>query len=886
MLRTWTIRILWGAILSSKVVYWVTLVVMTKSVTRLYEQFQPTKYGLAINIDRQAMTFNGTVVIRGKKVGRPTGRLTFHQKGLKITSATVTRHDKKGDQSYEIGRINNQDSFDEVRLHSEAQFMPGDYTIAMEFTGVISRPMNGIYPCLFEHDGQQKKLIATQFESHHAREAFPCIDEPEAKATFDLTVITPAGETTLGNTPMKEQRKDAGIQITTFETTPVMSVYLLAFVTGDMAYAESKTKNGTVVRSYATPDNAELLEYSVHAGIGILEFFEDYFDIAYPLPKLDMVALPDFAVGAMENWGLMTFREQCLLVDKVSTGIETKQLVALVVAHEISHQWFGDLVTMKWWDDLWLNESFANMMEYLAVDALHPEWNIWEQFVSHEGVSARRRDSLADVQPVHTGVNHPDEISTIFDTSIVYAKGGTLLHMLMHYIGQDAFRAGLKAYFEKHKYGNTVAADLWNALGDSSGQNIGNFMHDWLERPGYPLVTIDWQPGTETLKLTQQRFLTDMKAEIKDTKPWQVPLATTQPLDKSLFDGVGDSLTYAGDAYDPLLFNHDGRSYFLPYYAQPSHLEQVENGIKAGKVDTIDRILLLDNYNLLQRGGVTSTTDLLDLIAAYEGETSENVWGALAMSIAEARKLIEGDETAEEQLNSLIRKLVAPLVEKLGWDDGPADDAQTLRLRSLIISLAAGSKTPAVIDEGLRRFAAFKKPSDLPASTRSVVFYVGARYGSDADFTKLFEMHGKIINADEKEEIAGGLTGAKDQSRYKQLIGLLNGEEIRRQDLMHWFAWLLRNRYSRIDTWDWLKTNWDWVKAEFSSEKTFGYFARFCGGVFSHEAELKDFQEFFTPKLSIIAMAREITLAEQEIISRVAWRERNEAAVKTWLAKS
>ncbi len=859
---------------------------MTKSVTRLYQQFQPAKYGLALNIDREAMSFNGTVLIQGKKVGRPTSRLTFHQKDLKISSAKVVRHDKKGDQMFEIGRINNHDKLNEVRLHSEAQFMPGDYTVTMEFTGKITRPMNGIYPCLFEHDGQQKKLIATQFESHFAREAFPCIDEPEAKATFDLTVITPAGETTLGNTPVKEQRTEAGIQITTFETTPVMSAYLLAFVTGEMGYAESKTKNGTVVRSYATPDNADSLEYSVAAGVRVLEFFEEYFGIAYPLPKLDMVALPDFAVGAMENWGLVTFREQCLLVDDNSTGIETKQSVVLVIAHELSHQWFGNLVTMKWWDDLWLNESFANMMEYLSVDAIYPEWNIWEQFVSHEGVSARRRDSLADVQSVHTSVNHPDEISTLFDPSIVYAKGGTLLHMLMNYIGQEAFRAGLKAYFEKHKYGNTVADDLWTALSASSGQDIGSFMHDWLERPGYPLVNVDWQPGSDALKLTQQRFLTDMNAEIKDTKPWKVALATSQPLDKILLDRVGDTLKYAGDAYDPLLFNHDGRSYFLPYYSQSAHLQQIVNGVKAGKVDTIDRILLLDNYNLLQRGGVSSTTDLLDLVAAYDGETSENVWGALAMSIAEARKLVEGDEAAEDQLHALVRKLVAPLVKKLGWNDGPDDDAQTLRLRGLILSLAAGAKTQSVIDEGLKRFAAFKKPSDLPASTRGIVFYVGARYGTDADFTKLLEMHSKTVSADEKEEIAGGLTGTKDPARYRQLIALLTGEEIRRQDLMHWFAWLLRNRYSRTDTWEWLKTNWDWVEAEFNSEKTFGYFARFSGNIFSHAAELKDFQQFFDAKRSIVAMTREITLAEQEITSRVAWRERNEAAVKAWLFKS
>lgn len=856
---------------------------MTKSVTRLYQQFQPAKYGLAINIDREAMTFNGTVLIMGKKVGRPTQRLTFHQKGLKITSATVTRHDKKGDQLFEIGRINNHNGLDEVRLHSEAQFFPGDYTVALEFTGEITRPMNGIYPCLFEHDGQQKKLIATQFESHHAREAFPCVDEPEAKATFDLTIITPDGETTLGNTPIKEQKSSNGIQITSFEPTPVMSTYLLAFVTGDMGFKEAKTKHGTIVRSYATPNNAKLTAYSVDVAVRTLEFFEDYFGVAYPLPKLDMVALPDFSSGAMENWGLVTYRESVMLVDEASTGIETRQQVALVIAHELSHQWFGNLVTMKWWDDLWLNESFANMMEYRAIDALYPEWHIWETFVSHEGVSARRRDSLADVQAVHTGVKHPDEISTLFDPSIVYAKGGTLLHMLMHYIGEAAFRKGLKAYFEKHAYGNTQANDLWAALTASSGQNIGLFMHDWLERPGYPLVTVNWQPGEQNIGLTQQRFLSDPNSEVKDTRAWQVPLASTLELKNPLLGRVGGETVLETSDDKPLLLNHDGRSYFLPYYANSAHLLRIVDGIKDKQVDTIDRLLLLDNYILLQRGGVSDTTELLELVAAYEGETSENVWGALSMSLGEARKLIEGDDDKENILDAIIQKLVTPLVAQLGWDDKPEDSAQTLRLRGLIYSLAISAKLQLVIDEGLKRFASFKVSSDLAASTRSVVLFAGSRYGEDNDFQKLVELYSKSPSADEKDEIAGALTGAKHTDRLKQLIEMLTSETIRRQDLMHWFAWLLRNRYSRADAWKWLRTNWDWVEKEFSSDKSFGYFARFCGGVFSHPEELKDFQEFFSPKLSIIAMARDITLAEQEIISRVAWRKRNEAAVKDWL---
>jgi aminopeptidase N len=856
---------------------------MTKKVARLYEQFQPEHYDLSLKLDRKAMTFSGSLVIDGKKTGRPSQRITFHQKELKITSARIVKHDKKGDKALKIGRINNQNSFDEVRLHADEMVYPGNYTVTMEFEGKITKPMNGIYPCFFTHDGQDKKLIATQFESHHAREAFPCIDEPEAKATFDLTLETPAGETVIANTPVKTQKTKGKNLLTSFETTPKMSSYLLAFVTGELDYKESKTKDGVTVRAYATPDNVGLTQHGLDTAVKILEFFDDYFGVPYPLKKLDMVALPDFNVGAMENWGLMTFRETAMLADPESGSIESKQMVALVVAHEISHQWFGDLVTMKWWDDLWLNESFANLMEYVAVDAIYPEWHIWEQFVSHETASAKRRDSLTDVQPIKCQVNHPDEINTIFDPSIVYAKGGTVLHMLMHHIGEADFRRGMKLYFDKHRYGNTQAGDLWTALGQASGQDIAGFMNDWLERPGYPLITVDWQPGATAVKLDQQRFLSDPAAKPSTDQPWQVPLAANHPLGEPLLTAKTGQTTLKAKIDTPLVFNHDGHSYFLPRYNNPDHLLHIVKAIETSRIDTIDRLLLLDNYTMLQRGGFSTTVELLELLRGYTRESSESVWGAMSIAIGEVRRLIEANETSELKLDAMVQQLVSTTVKRLGWDDRPDDDAQTLRLRGLAYSLAAGAKTKSVLDEGLKHFASFTKPADLPASTRTVVYYIGARYGTDADFQKLLDLYHATRNADEREEIAGAMTGTKEPKRYQQLFKLLKTDAVRRQDFFHWYIWLLRNRHTRQDMWDWLVGEWDWLEQQFGSDKNLSYFARYPGSVFSRPKELKQFTDFFESKKSIVSMGRDISLAEAEIASRIAWRQRNEAAVKAWL---
>lgn len=856
---------------------------MSKKVRRLVEQFQPVNYQLELKLDRNAMTFSGTVVVRGRKTGPPSERLTFHQKELEITAATLIKHDKKNDKKLVVSRINNQDSLDEVRIHTEETIYPGDYTVTMEFRGKITDPMNGIYPCYFKHDGKDSKLIATQFESHHAREAFPCIDEPAAKATFDLTLDVPAGETTLSNTPIKSQKKTGGRQSIVFETTPKMSAYLLAFVTGTMEFKEARTARDVSVRAYATPDNVGDTGFGLDAAVKILDFFNDYFDVEYPLEKLDLVALPDFNVGAMENWGLMTFRETAMLANPKHSSIESKQRVALVIAHEISHQWFGDLVTMKWWDDLWLNESFANLMEYVAVDAIYPEWHIWEDFVSYESASARRRDSLTDVQAIKCDVNHPDEINTIFDPSIVYAKGGNILRMLLNHIGEPAFRRGLKVYFDKHSYDNTEASDLWGALGQASGQDINDFMDGWLRRPGYPIVEVDWQPGDKTISLSQHRFLSDASATVK-SQPWQVPLAATQEIEPVLLNKHKMQAVIKVADSKPLLLNHDGQSYFLPSYVNRDHLEQVIESLKSGQVNSIDRLLLLDNAILLQRGGQSSTVDLLKLLSGYTNETNENVWGAMASAVGEIRRLVEGDE-AEKVLDDMIQELVTPLADKLGWSDGPSDGPQTLRLRGMTHGIAVGAKSAKIIKEALDRFSDCQKPSDLSASTRTTVYAAAARHGTSADFAKLLKMYHDTQNADEREEIAGGLTSAKDPDRYKELFAMLKTDAIRRQDFFHWYVWLLRNRHTRQAMWQWLTKEWSWIGENFGSDKNLSYFARYPGSIFSRPDELTKFKEFFEPKRSIVSMGRDIALAETEINSRIAWRERNEADVKKFLGK-
>lgn len=855
---------------------------MPKKVARLINQFAPENYQLQIDIDADGLKFSGQVIVKGNRRGKPSKRLTFHQKELHITAATIVHHAKNGDQKIDVVRINNQNSLDEVRLHSNDLIMAGSYTVTMEFEGSITKPMNGIYPCFFNHDGKDKKLIATQFESHHAREAFPCIDEPEAKASYDLTIICPAEQTVLSNTPIKSQKVSGKQQVTIFETTPIMSSYLLAFVIGDMDYQEATAKNGVKVRCFATPNQKSSLAFSVDVAVKTLDFFEEYFQVTYPLKKLDMVALPDFSSGAMENWGLITYRESAMLYDEKSSSVETKQHVALVIAHEMSHQWFGNLVTMRWWDDLWLNESFANMMEYRAIDEIFPEWNIFENFVAHEGFSAKRRDSLKDVQSVHCDVNHPDEISTLFDPSIVYAKGGTLLYMLMNYVGEAAFKKGLTEYFNKHKYSNTEAADLWQALSKSSGKNINQLMENWLNKPGYPIVSVDHAPDSKKIQLDQKRFLNNPN-ETPDDNYWQVPLASNLILDKDILTTQKSEIGIVNMSNEALLLNNEGKSYFIPAYINKNHFEKIISDIKNQKVSVINRLLLIDNYNLMQRAGDVKTIELLELAKAYKGENEVTVWSAIVLSLAESGRLTEHDTKEEDAVNKIILDIMGNLPDKLGWEDNPSDDAQTLKLRSLLNTLAVSSKSKKHIDTGLNYYRAMKQPSDLPASTRSTIYSCAARFGDDNDFNRLLKMYSSNISAEEKEEVAGAICETHNDKHIKQLIDLLKTDTIRRQNLMSWFAGLLRNRYSRASAWDWLVNNWSWVEEQFASDKSFGYFARIAGSIFTKPEEQKLFNDFFDDKKDIIALKRDIQLAAQEIEARVIWRKRNQDELRKYL---
>lgn len=841
---------------------------MAKAVTRLFKQFEPTNYQLKLDPDREAMAFSGVVKIAGRKTGRPSKRITLHQKDLKIISAKLTKKNQKGEENtVAIDRINRHARYDEVRLHSPELLFPGEYILELEFSGNINDKMHGIYPCYF--DNRKKQLIATQFESHHAREVFPCIDEPEAKATFDLVIETPAGETVLSNTPIKAQKVTGKKQKITFETTPRMSTYLLAFVFGELVFIEGQTKTGVKVRCYATAQNAKQLSFSLDVAIKCLDFFEDYFAIHYPLPKLDLVALPDFSSGAMENWGLVTFREQVMLVDSGHTSIDTKQYVAMVIAHELAHQWFGNLVTMRWWTDLWLNEGFASWIEYLALNELFPKWHMWTQFIANDQLAALRLDALENTHPIEVPINHPDEIRTIFD-AISYQKGASAIHMLHSYLGAEDFRDGLRHYLKEHAHQNTDTDDLWKALEKSSRKSVSSFMHYWTSRPGFPLLKVVSKNGS--LGFEQDRFY----AKALKSRPmsvWPIPLNSNK-LKK--FDTLTDKtakIKYSGDI--PFINqNHSG--FYHTVYDEKSY-EFFGKKIQNGVLNETERLGLLNDAFCAAKAGYLPTEYVLKMLRYFENEHSAPVWGTIALLLADTRRVFDSEELLNLMKPYLV-KITAKQVKRLGWQPKPHEPHFDSLLRQTILGLASVGGNKAVVNEALARFGQMGSAKDQHPDIRTVIYHTAARCGGPKEFNKLLGFYKKSSSSDEKDSIGSALTHFKQPALYKKALALATTDTVRNQDVIYWISYSYSNRYAKNDTWQWMKHNWDWISQNFGTEMSFPRLIVAAARGFSDESFMKDFTSFFEPKLSP-TIRREFKQGVEIIEWQNAWKKNSQAEI-------
>ena len=854
----------------------------------LPDNVRPKHYDLTLTPNFDDFTFAGEVNI---SIAMDPGvtEILLNCSEIDIHSAAVTWTAADGEGQQAAAAIDYNAAAETVALGFPgipAEAAAGNPILRMVYTGELNDKLRGFYRSQYTNpEGETAYLATTQFEATDARRSLPCWDEPAVKATFQVTLHIPEAMVAVSNTPIIEQQPAATPGLTTvkFDTTPVMSTYLLAFVIGDLTHIEKEAADGTVVGIWMTRGKEAQGQFALDTSVKLLSFFNDYFGIPYPLPKLDHLAIPDFAAGAMENWGCVTYRETALLVDPANSSAGTRQRVAEVVAHEMAHMWFGDLVTMEWWDDLWLNESFATWVGTKAVDWLFPEWSMWTQFVNMDTNRAFSLDGLKNSHPIEQEVLNPAEVSQLFD-AISYSKGGSVLRMLEHFLTPSAFRTGLNIYLNRHSYNNARTTDLWTALEESSGQPVNSIMSSWTGQMGYPVLDVAAQnvAGGLSLEVKQERFvfdsvLGDAAGGDDEEQVWPVPLTVTA-------DGAGVTATLVSAATgtvtvatppepDWFKVNPDQTGFYRVNYTD-ADWDRLVPAIAGQSLPATDRLGIQNDAFALAKAGLLPVTRFLTLAEAYQGESDASVWSDLATNLKEIEGLI-ASEPCLPAFRDFGRRLFAPAAQRSGWAAQPGEGHLDSLLRSTVLSQAGSYGDPAVIAQAQGLFEQYQAdPGNVRPDLRGVVFSLVAQEGDRAVYDRIWELERAAELHEEKIRLLMSLARFQDQELLRETLDRALTDDVRLQDTIFVVSAVAANNRGRDLAWEFLKEQWDEFDRRYGSGG-FGLMRLVAiTNAFTTNARRDDVAAFFeahpTP-----AAERTIRQALERIALNVAWLERN-----------
>lgn len=764
----------------------------------------PLHYKLQVEPDFQTFNFNGNVSIDVKVNDKSTNFIELNTVDLKIHSAAI------GDiAANEL--LTDNDKQTTRFLFPEGTLSKDSATLSIGFTGTLNDNMAGFYRAKYEdkQTGATKYMATTQMEPTDARRAFPCFDEPNLKATFDVVLVSDPKLTHLSNMDVKSEEIIEGKKYTSFNTTPQMSTYLVAFIVAELKYVEN-TDFRIPVRVYATPGNESYGQFAADLTSKTLAFFEKTFGIKYPLPKMDNVAVHEFSAGAMENWGLVTYRVVDLLLDRENSTLERVQRVAEVVQHELAHQWFGNLVTMDWWEGLWLNEGFATWMSWYSCNEFEPEWKVWEQYVADTLQHALALDALRSSHPIEVPVKRADEINQIFD-AISYSKGSSLLRMISKWLGEDIFIKGVSNYLNKFKYGNAKTEDLWDALSDASGKDVRKVMNIWTKKVGFPVISAK-EDGNK-ITFTQNRYLTtgDVKPEEDETLyPVFLALKTENGIDNSLvLDERTKTITLPST--DFFKVNAEQAGIYITAYSDERWKKL---GEQADKLSVEDRTGLVADVKTLSASGYTSTANFLRLISQWNDEKSFVVWEQMMNSLAslKAAWLFESEDV-KDALNRFTRDLVSEKCHNLGWTFSDKDSFSHQRLKVEMFGAACSGNDSKAEAAALSMFEAYAMGDEkaIPALIRPVVFNTAAKKGGVETYNKIYEIYLKTTSTDEKLTALRALGRFSDEKLIQRTLGYLFDGTVLNQDIYIPMQGLRTHKQGVEALWSWLKVNWEEV---------------------------------------------------------------------------
>jgi puromycin-sensitive aminopeptidase len=841
---------------------------------RLPATATPKTYRLTLEPDLDALTFKGEVAIE-IDVKTATRELTMHSVGLDIAEARSAsdRLEVRADAARE-----------RLTLVAPKPFAAGPATVFLKFSGKIAEEMRGFYRSRYTlPDGTARFLGTTQFEATSARRAFPCFDEPALKAVFELTMVAPKDRLAISNMPVvaSDHLPDGRTRVR-FAPSPIMSTYLLAFAVGEFDWIEGFTEDGMPVRVYATPGRAELGRFAMETAIRGLKFFGDYYGIPYrkALPKLDLLAIPDFEYGAMENWGAVTFRETAIFVDPKRSSIPQRRRVAEVVLHELAHQWFGNLVTPEWWSYLWLNESFATFMAYKASNALFPEWNIFEEYLAQITSAGKSLDSLRSSHPVEVIVKDPNEVDQIFD-AISYNKGGSVLRMLERSVGEKAFQEGIRRFLEERAYACATTDDLWKALGMGSGGDVGKMMDGWTRRTGLPVVTVSRLAGG--LHFRQERFILDRDPEhpVEDPALWEIPLPTVDPSGK-IMDHRLWHREWTVDAKVPewVKVNAGQAGFYLAHYDEAGW-KSLAKAVESLALPTMDRYGLQEDAYSLMRAGYLSVPGYLRFVGSFSKETNHYAWGGVLDGIAALADIFLGDPNVPK-LEAWARSLLKPTAASVGWDEAPNESSERTLLRTTILGSAVRFGDPEVVDQVKRRFEAVRK--DLTAvapNLRSTIFYGTARHGDASSFDALADLHEKADLPEVKVQLLRSLGAFRKAELTRRAIEYALSDKVRRQDAMAVFGSIPAEM--KPTAWRIFQEKWPILDERYGKSGLIGHFVSASASGIPTEEHAAEVEQFFRDHPAPYA-SEKIKQTLEGIRTRAKFRKRNQSGLAQFFA--
>jgi len=786
---------------------------------------RPVHYSLKYNkIDFvEPFKFEGSVEIN-LNVVHDTESIVLNGSELDLKKIWVSQNNKKHEIAIDTVKINTDN--EQITIPLKEKLTKGNALLSIHFIGNLNDKMKGFYRSKYQ-SSEKKEVFAgvTQFEAVDARRAFPCWDEPAVKATFTLEITAPKHLAVLSNMPHSNiTEHDNNTKTVSFEKTPIMSTYLLAWAIGEFENVESKTKRDIIVRVWTTPGNKHKAEFACEVACKALDFYEKYFDINYPLPKCDMLAVPDFSAGAMENWGLITYREVALLCERDKSSIRSLQYVAIVVCHELAHQWFGNLVTMDWWSQLWLNEGFACFMEYFSADDIFPNWKMWDMFIAGEYNRAFELDGMETSHPIEVEVARAKQADEVFD-AISYCKGASIIRMLQTYLGSEIFRKALHKYLKNFQYSNAITNDLWDFLGKESKKPVQDIMKNWTREQGFPMIIVERQ--NDNIKLTQRRHLTSGKNLTEDQLKvtWNVPISMKISTGKEckmspiLLNERSSTIKFPENA-KWIHFNSESTGFYVVSYDEKMItplIEALKNNDQ--NLSMIDRVCVIRDTKALASTGIANlTVQLLNLIVACKGETSYPIWDSVLSAAGDISLLIDTDEKTGESFNAIMRDTLSTIYEKLSWNSHQNEDAQQAGLlRPLILSALSKYKHEDVIKEALKRFNDFMVNNNkdaIEASLRSMVFSCAVKYGGKEQFELLRNYYRKTDDPADKSWALRALGYTTKEELIEELLKwILESEEVRSQDKVFPFSVVGSHIKGRELAWKFLQKHWnDWFK--------------------------------------------------------------------------